>query len=195
MATRRPNHGRERPRWRELCHSRWGKAVILNNSQATRQTNLKVLQRIGLPRGANPVRKRELDSRACGFARHAGDGEAYNEEAFHYLLDLERKRSAISNRPFLVLLVEFTNHAGSAPSDIDDVTAGKIFSILAQCLRETDFIGWYDEPRVAGVVLTQNGETDWDEVSETVRRRVGEALEKHFPSTRAKGPQMRVYPL
>src|SRR5439155_9556218 len=177
-STRRPIDRRERPRWRELCHSRWGNAVILNNSQATRQTNLKVLQRIGLPRGANPRGTKELDSRACGFARHAGDGEAYNEQAFHYLLDLERKRAAISNRPFLVLLVEFSSHAGGAPSDIDGVTAGKLFSILAQCLRETDFIGWYDEPRVAGAVLTQNGETDWDEATETVPRRAGEALRK-----------------
>ena len=177
-----------------------GKTVIairdaLNKSQATRQTNLKVLYRIGLPRGTNVRGKRELDARACGFARHAGTGEAYNEEAFHYLLDLERKRSQISNRPFLVLLVEFINHPGGAASDIDAVTAGRLFSILAQCLRETDFIGWYDEPRVAGAVLTQNGETDWAEVSEAVRRRVGEALEKHFPSNRAKGLQMRVYPL
>ena len=177
-----------------------GKTVIairdvLNKSQATRQTHLKVLYRIGLPRGANTRGTKELDARACGFARHAGTGEAYNEAAFHYLLDLERKRSAISNRPFLVLLVEFSGRPGGTPSDIDPVAAGKLFSILARSLRETDFIGWYDEPRVAGAVLTQNGETDWDDVSEAVRRRVGEALEKHFPSNGPKGLQMRVYPL
>jgi len=168
---------------------------VLNKGVATRQTNVKVFQFIGLPHRATSRGSKALDSRVCGFALPAGTGEAYNEEAFHYLLELERKRSEISNRPFLVLLIEFNEHAGGTPAEIEAVTAGKLFSILAQCLRETDFIGWYDECRVAGAVLTQNGEADWDDISEAVRRRVGEALEKHFPPNRARGLQMRVYPL
>jgi len=167
----------------------------LNNSENTRQTNLKVFERIGLPRRATPRVKRELDTRAGGFAKQAGPGEAYNEEAFQYLLELEQKRSQLTNRPFLLLLIEANRHPGAINAEMDAVTAGKLFSILAQCLRETDFIGWYREPRVAGAVLTQHGEADWDDVSKAVRRRVGEALEKHFPSDQPRGLQMRVYQL
>jgi hypothetical protein len=165
------------------------------NEGAVTQTNLKVFQRIGLPRRAQRRAIREVDSHACGIALRAGSFEVYNEEAFQYLLDLERKRSLISNRPFMVLLVEFDRHPGAAPADIDPASAGRIFSILAQCLRETDFIGWYEDSRIAGAVLTQHGETNWDEISNAVRQRVGEALQKHFPPNRAHALHMRVFPL
>jgi hypothetical protein len=136
-----------------------------------------------------------VDRYSCGFALQEGSGGAYNEEAFQYFLEIERKRSEISNRPFLLMLIEFNKHSPGINPEIDDVTAGKLFSILRQCLRETDFIGWYRDRRVAGAVLTQNGEPDRDDLSEVVRWRVGEALERHFPPDRPRGLQVRVYQL
>jgi hypothetical protein len=93
------------------------------------------------------------------------------------------------------MLIELNRHPAGLNPEIDVVTAGKLFSILSGCLRETDFIGWYRDGRVAGAVLTQHGEPDRDDLSEVVRRRVGKALEKHFPPDRPRGLQVRVYQL
>jgi hypothetical protein len=73
------------------------------------------------------------------------------------------------------------------------VIADKLFSALSRCLRETDFIGWYREGRVAGAVLTQHGEADGDDLSDVVRVRIGAALRQRLPSDLARQLQARVY--
>lgn len=155
---------------------------VLNDVVATAHTEPKALEE-------------GVDRYSCGFALQEGLGGAYNEEAFQYFLEIERKRSEISNRPFLLMLIEFSKHPAGINPEIDVVTAGKLFSILRQCLRETDFTGWYRDRRVAGAVLTQNGALDRDDLSEVVRWRVVEALERHFPPDRPRGLQVRVYQL
>jgi hypothetical protein len=128
------------------------------------------------------------DREWVGFALQDGPVDAYNEAAFQYFLEIERKRSELSNRPFLLMLVDFNKHPR-----IDAVAADKLFSVLSLCLRETDFIGWYREGRVAGAVLTQHGETDGDDLSDVVRGRIGEALRRRLPSHLAHQLQARVY--
>jgi len=128
------------------------------------------------------------DREARGFALQDGPCDAYNEEAFQYFLEIERKRSELSNRSFLLMLVDFNKHPR-----IDGMTADKLFSVLSLCLRETDFIGWYREGRVAGAVLTQHGEADGDDLSEVVRGRIEGALREHLPADLARQLQARVY--
>jgi hypothetical protein len=149
---------------------------------------------IGAQRRANSGGTDRLDHFRGGFALQDGSGPAYNEEAFHYFLEIERRRSEISNRPFLLMLIEFKGDPGSNPR-IDDVTAGKLFSVLSLCLRETDFIGWYREERVAGAVLTQHRETEGDDLSDVVCQRIGGALRQRLPFDLALGLQVRVYQL
>ena len=133
--------------------------------------------------------------RACGFALPDGSSEAYNEEAFQYFLELERRRAEISHRPFLLMLVEFGKHPAGLTPDIDLVTARKLFAVLRACLRETDFIGWYRDGRVAGAVLTQHSEPNREDLSGTVRQRVSDALDKLYPPGRPGNFQVRVYEL
>jgi hypothetical protein len=114
-------------------------------------------------------------------ALQAGPCPAYDEETFHYFLDLEQKRTAISNESFLLMLVDL-NRRGETDRPIDSVTAAKLFSILSRCLRETDFAGWYSEGRIAGAVLTQDGRLAGDEQCSAVRLRVETELKKHLPS-------------
>jgi hypothetical protein len=132
---------------------------------------------------------------SCGFALQDGSGGAYNEEAFQYFLEIERKRSELSNRPFLLMLIEFNRRPPGFNPEMDVVTAGSLFSILRQSLRETDFVGWYREGRVAGAVLTQHREPDRDDLSDVVRRRVADALERRFPPDQPRRLQVRVYQL
>jgi hypothetical protein len=133
-----------------------------------------------------------------GFA-HAPEArlsEAYNEEAFRYFLELERKRSEVSSRPFLLLLIDLKKQAGwdSEPS-INYAIADKLFSALSTCLRETDFVGWYREGRVAGAVLTQHTETAAGGVPDLVSPRVVVALQHALSEAVASRLQVRVYQL
>jgi hypothetical protein len=104
---------------------------------------------------------------------------AYGEEAFHYFLEIERKRSEVSNRPFLLMLLDWRSRQ-EADSHIDHVTARKLFSVLSRSVRDTDFLGWYREGRVAGAVLTQHGEAEGDDYSEAIRSRVSAEFAKQF---------------
>lgn len=126
------------------------------------------------------------DSCSCGHA--AGrPGQAYNEEAFRYFLEVERRRSEVSNRPFLLLLVDLTKSRGMN-SHISEPMATRLFAGLSQCLRETDFVGWYRENRVVGAVLTERPhKTPMDarhQVAERVRQALNDQLESDMSGVR-----------
>lgn len=156
---------------------------------------MKPCERVGRQSRANWSGGTELHrdhTRAAVQTLQSGWGPAYNEKAFHYFLDLERKRTENWNRPFLLMLIDLKRHP-EVNQHIDSVAAGKLFSILSRCLRETDFTGWYREGRVAGAVLTQDGDSVEDESFEVVRRRIETELGKHLPSRLARDLQVRVY--
>ena len=94
---------------------------------------------------------------------------AYNQAAFRYFLSIEQRRTERTGRPFALLLVE---RKGQADGRIDTETATTLFAGLSLCLRETDFIGWYDQGAVAGAVLTHLGDTRTSDATHRVRQRV-----------------------
>jgi hypothetical protein len=121
-----------------------------------------------------------------------GCGPVYNEEAFRYFLQVERKRANRSNSRFLLLLVDLKRDEQQG-AGFDSSTSVKLFASMLPCLRETDFIGWYRQGRVASAVLTQVGETPGVEVSNLVASRVREALGQRLPSSVSERLQVRVY--
>ncbi len=129
---------------------------------------------------------------ACGVALEGRGGQAYNEAAFRYFLAMERKRSERSGRPVLLLLVDLKDQPGvSAP--IDPVLARRLFAGLWGCLRESDFVGWYREGRVAGAVLTESRNRPRTDVARLVSQRVSDALCARVPSGVARRLRVRVY--
>jgi hypothetical protein len=134
-----------------------------------------------------------LEPCSCGLAM-AGHGDAYNEEAFHHFLAVERKRSELSGRPFLLLLVEFEKSPGLS-SHIDSSLAAQMFSGLGQGLRDTDVIGWYRDNRVAGAVLTDLDEVSEQSVRQQVTRRVSAALRESVSAAVASRVRVCVYEL
>jgi hypothetical protein len=80
-------------------------------------------------------------------------GDAYSEEAFQYLLAVERKRSMRSGQPAILLLVRPRQNGVEVPLNAE--VAETLFTSLRGCLRETDFFGWYRKDYVVGAVLTQ----------------------------------------
>jgi hypothetical protein len=119
-------------------------------------------------------------------------GQAFNEEAFRYLLEVQRKRSERSHEPFLLLLVDLETEPGPGIR-IDPALARKLFAGLWRALRETDLIGWYRDERVAGAVLSERGEDSWADVARIVARRVTDALAEDVRSPVARRLRVRVH--
>ena len=127
-----------------------------------------------------------------GLVPEARHDAAYNEETFRYFLSAERERSSRSNRPFLLMLVEFAREPENG-SRIEPRVAGRLFAALTQSLRETDFVGWYHHQRVAGAVLTQLEDTPDTDVSSVVVERVTRALQENVRGHLRDRLQVRVY--
>jgi len=125
---------------------------------------------------------------SCGLAL-VGHGEAYNEEAFHHFLAIERKRSEATERPFLLMLVEFDPSFAHVGHDL----AGRIFAALTLSLRDTDVIGWYRNDRIAGAVLTDLGDSPETTAPEQISARVERMLRRHLPAAAASAVYVRLY--
>jgi hypothetical protein len=106
--------------------------------------------------------------------------EAYNEDAFRHFLWVERSRAERSGRSLMLLLVEFrAEHA--ATTAIDRAAAVELFTALAPCVREIDFMGWYRSGLVAGVVLTQGADGPEPDGSRQIGERVADVLAERLP--------------
>jgi len=131
------------------------------------------------------------DQCACGLAL-AEHESAYNEEAFHFLLGLERKRFEHSSKPFVLMLVELEGHSGQ-PAPIDPADGARVFACLASSVRDTDVIGWYSEGHIPGAVLTHFGDASIADVSRLMAERVTRTLRDGLPEEMAGRLKVRLY--
>jgi hypothetical protein len=143
-----------------------------------------------------PVRRKSdtvaiPDECTCGLAL-AGKSEVYNEEAFRYFLDIERKRFEASSQPFVLVLVDFVRRSGHTDL-MSAATASRIFSSLTCTLRDTDVIGWYREDRIIGAVLTHMGDAPIAETTRQMKARLTRALGGHLPDDIARFLKVRLY--
>jgi len=136
--------------------------------------------------------QQQPDRSSCGVALEGRLGQAYNEDAFRYFLEIERKRAARLGRPCLLVLVGLKGQS-TRNTRISAVLAAKLFSNLWLCLRETDVIGWYREDRVAGAVLTQLA--DGPPQPDGIRERVTTALCEGLRADLARRFHVHVYHL
>jgi hypothetical protein len=127
----------------------------------------------------------------CGHAL-TGNAAVYNEEAFRYLLDIERKRFEASLQPFVLVLVDLTRQAGHSER-MPGGLSSKIFATLTCTLRDTDVIGWYREDRAIGVVLTHLGDAPVAEITQSMSARITRALGRHLPGETGRRLKVRLY--
>jgi hypothetical protein len=86
-----------------------------------------------------------------------------------------------------------TSTDGIGRARIDPEVATTIFSGLSQCLRETDFLGWYEDGRRAGAVLTELGEGLASDSRELINEKVlTRGFLEHLPSDLARRLQIQV---
>ncbi len=129
------------------------------------------------------------DPCACGLAMVSRVGHAYNEEAFRYLLAVQRKRSERSGKPFLLLLVALQDDPG-IDSRIPAPIAQRLFSTLCRTFRESDVLGWYRDQRVVGAVLT--GLSGDEATSDLIVRRATRPLVESLPPFMSSRLQIHV---
>jgi hypothetical protein len=118
-------------------------------------------------------------------------GTAYNEETFLHLLAIERARADRANQRLRLLLVTVESAAGKA-GEIPPAGASKLFDGLRLLLRETDIMGWYEQPRIAGAVLTAPNDAAGFEETSLIEQRVGDGLRKKLPASLARNLRVRV---
>lgn len=119
-----------------------------------------------------------------------GGGTVYNEEAFRYLLQVERKRYEASLNPFVLVLVDLRRHGSGTMAE---TVAASIFSALTRTLRDTDVIGWYREDRIIGVVLTHLGDAPIAETTRQISARVTNAVSADLSQDVTASLKVRLY--
>lgn len=108
-------------------------------------------------------------------------GQAHNETAFHYILNIERRRAERAEQSVSLVLVRRVNPGRSVK--IDAAAAAGIFSALGESVREADLIGWYRQDIVAGAVLIQPPGPPHD-IRHLLTSRVTDALREKMPKGR-----------
>ena len=115
---------------------------------------------------------------------------AYNEAAFKYFLDVDRRRVERSSRSIALVLVSVRSTPGRSAELPDDV-ASELFAGLVAGVREVDFVGWHRHRRVAGAVLPQAGDAS-REMRQQVAKRILACLRKSVRQDVASRLHVRV---
>ena len=105
---------------------------------------------------------------------------AYDERLFRHFLALDRQRAERSGRCLLLVLVSLNKGAG-AGERIAPAIATRMFGVLALCVREGDFTGWYRTDRVASALLFQGADAHAPDARDRIRIRVTQLLSEALP--------------
>jgi lipopolysaccharide/colanic/teichoic acid biosynthesis glycosyltransferase/GGDEF domain-containing protein len=97
----------------------------------------------------------------------------FQEEAFHSMLTLERRRAERSRKPFVLMLLDAGAfvEAGTADSVMQSVT-----SVVLNSTRETDLVGWYKNGVILGVIFTEISSEFEIRITEILHSKVIDAL-------------------
>ena len=97
----------------------------------------------------------------------------FQEEVFHDMLLLERRRAERSRKPFVLMLLDAAAflETGTAESVMASVT-----SVILKSTRETDLVGWYKDGVILGVIFTEVSLESGSPITEILHSKVVNAL-------------------
>ena len=102
-----------------------------------------------------------------------GSRQVVDDQSFHKMIALERKRSERSHKSFLLMLLDAGDQLPSQPNG---EALGKILAALALATRETDVTGWYQNNAIVGVMFTEIASEDRHSIVGTLLTRISVAL-------------------
>jgi exopolysaccharide biosynthesis polyprenyl glycosylphosphotransferase len=116
-----------------------------------------------------------------------------NQDTFHAMLTLERRRAERSRRPFVLMLIDSHSLGKNWRSEI---FADQLTSILADATRETDIIGWYEDGAILAVIFTHINLAGESPITEVLHSKVVGALRDRLDHKVASmlGITFHVYP-
>jgi hypothetical protein len=124
---------------------------------------------------------REMDRSSC-----------WDEPLFRYLLAVEVARARRAQRPFLVLAVDVRDGGGPVGwSQRREILGSDLLAALAQCLRESDLVGWHRAGARAAALLTETA-ADPD-TAHLVGTKVLGTLGATLPADLAQHLRVRIY--
>jgi len=101
----------------------------------------------------------------------------FNQEAFHRVISLERRRTERSRKPFLLMLLDMGDHL---PTETNEKNLSLLLAALSVSTRDTDVVGWYETSRVVGVMFTEICLEDRKTIVSTMISRLSEILRNHL---------------
>src|SRR6266568_4639714 len=101
------------------------------------------------------------------------------EETFHNLLTLERRRAERSRKPFVLMVLEAD---ASIETSVADRFLSQVTSVLLKSTRETDLIGWYKNGASLGVIFTEISLEFVTSIIEILRSKVIDAIQNELSS-------------
>jgi hypothetical protein len=119
----------------------------------------------------------EGDGAKFGLLPYGDRVRAYTQAAFQHFLAIERERCIRSGERCFLVLAELKGRDGITER-MARATSENVFRTFSACLRETDFLGWHTEDRIAGAVLTETGGEYEDGVLQLVIERIRRTFER-----------------
>jgi lipopolysaccharide/colanic/teichoic acid biosynthesis glycosyltransferase len=96
-----------------------------------------------------------------------------DENSYHQMISVERKRTERSRKPFLLMLLDT---GAFLSSDKNGRSLHTVLTALSSMTRETDVTGWYKNHSVVGVMFTEISITEKNVILSTMLGRVSGAL-------------------
>jgi lipopolysaccharide/colanic/teichoic acid biosynthesis glycosyltransferase len=95
------------------------------------------------------------------------------EEMFHNMLTLERRRAERSSKPFVLMVLKA---GASVEAEASDRSMSQVASVLLKSTRETDLVGWYQEGVILAVIFTEISLESTTPITEILRSKIVSAL-------------------
>jgi lipopolysaccharide/colanic/teichoic acid biosynthesis glycosyltransferase len=111
----------------------------------------------------------------------ARQNPALEEDVFHSMLTLERRRAERSRQPFVLMLLDASERNGSSARILS-----RAIDAVALPTRETDLIGWYKKGAILGIIFTEVTIDEKIAIPEILRRKIAAALSENLGAKEAE---------
>jgi lipopolysaccharide/colanic/teichoic acid biosynthesis glycosyltransferase len=128
-----------------------------------------------------PITNKAHVSNPAGKSDLTGESKILRELDFRRMIEIERKRTERTNKPFVLMLLEPSDHY-ECKETVHFLES--LLAILQLLIRDTDSIGWYKEQSSVGVVYTGFDANVKSSVVNAIREKVITTLKINLTSNK-----------